>query len=99
MHMVARRPTELDESTSRALDEREHAARHEAGAAHRLSGAGHLDDLDDTAPGADLDPPPGARGRDLIRLRAVVRGDDDLHAVAFHDNEPSASAQAISLAI
>jgi hypothetical protein len=66
------------------LDEREDAACHEPGAAHGFAGTGHLGDLDDPPPGRDLDPSTRPCGKDLIRPRAVVRGDDDLHAIAFH---------------
>src|SRR5438309_4370123 len=65
------------------LHEREHAACHEPRAAHRFAGARHLGDLHDATCGRDLDPSAGTGGADLIRARAVVGGDDDLHAIAL----------------
>ena len=67
------------------LDECKDAAGHESGRAHWFASARHLGDLDDAAPRCDLDPTTGARGEDLVGPRAVVRSDDDLHTIAFHE--------------
>jgi hypothetical protein len=66
------------------LDERKHPASHESGRANGFAGPGHLGDLDDAAPGRDLDPATRARGEDLVRPRAVVCSDNDFHTIALH---------------
>src|SRR5664279_5511309 len=66
------------------LDQGQDSAGHEPRGAHRRTTAGQLGDLDDTATGADLDPTPGAGGRDLVGPRGSTGVDDDLDLVTFH---------------
>src|SRR4051794_18501275 len=66
------------------LDERNDPARHEPRRAHGLAGARDLGDLDDAAPGGDLDPATRTCRGDLVHPRAVVCGDDDLDTITLH---------------
>ena len=66
------------------LDQGQDSAGHEPRGAHRRTAAGQLGDFDDTATGADLDPTPGAGGRDLVGPRGSTCVDDDLDLVTFH---------------
>src|SRR5262249_989830 len=66
------------------LAERQHPAGHESRPANGFAGARDLEDLDDPPSGGDFDPPARARGDDLIRARAVVCRNHDLHTIALH---------------
>jgi hypothetical protein len=76
---------------SRVLHERDHTAGHESRSAHGFASARHLRDLNDAPPCSDLDAASRGRGADLIGPRAVIRSDDNLDAVVFHDTSGSAA--------
>ncbi|MDN3354578.1 cysteine hydrolase [Actinomadura sp. DC4] len=69
----------------RVLDQCQHPAGHEARGAYGGARASHLGHLDDAAPGDDLDPPPRACGRHLVRPRRLAGIDHDFDPVALHD--------------
>src|ERR1700731_1494580 len=70
------------------LDQGQHAAGHEPGRPYRGSGTGDLGDLDDAAPVADLDAPPGPGGDHLVGPGLLTRVNDDLDPVTLHLTPP-----------
>src|SRR5579859_722919 len=70
--------------TGRVLDQGEDAAGHEPGRADRRPGAGHLADLDESAPGDDVHPAARPGRGHLVGAAALAGVDDDLDPVPYH---------------
>jgi hypothetical protein len=68
----------------RMLHQREHAAGHEPRRPNRSPTPGQLPHLDHTAARADLKPPAGTGGPDLVGAGVVTRIDDNLNRSPFN---------------